>query len=161
MEIACQQVVAEDFSVSSVQWMIVPARYAAALLTPQLLLERYLGYIRRVTFSLVRPTTTAEGVEFRILATSASILTFTRPVVTVDRDARTVSLAVRGGLLVQRDQCDRGQMSITCEGCNDGVKVTLYLSDYCPLIMGGDRTSTLRKSLYRFTQAYIHKRVTT
>jgi hypothetical protein len=46
------------------------------------------------------------------------------------------------------------------ETVDSGSRVTVKLSDFCPLILGSNRPSLWRKWLYRLTQAYIHKIVT-
>jgi len=38
--------------------------------------------------------------------------------------------------------------------------VTLRLSDYCPLLLGSQRPSGIRRWLYRLTQATLHRLVT-
>jgi hypothetical protein len=62
---------------------------------------------------------------------------------------------------VQRDQCDRGELAFRCEPLpNDAVRVILRLSDYCPLLLGSQRPSIVRRWLYRLTQAALHRLVT-
>jgi hypothetical protein len=154
-EIACQQVLVEDSSVFSAQWSTFPRKIASDL-TPRRLLDRYLSYIRSTSFSIIRPVTTTDGVEFRLLATRWSLISFLSP--TEEQD--TVCLRICGGLLVQSRRCDRGELSFTVETVRDGVKVTLQLSDYCPLILGESSPSKIRYWLYRLTQGTIHRLVT-
>lgn len=158
-EIACQQVLLEDSSVFSVQWMTLP-RDVAAGVTPERLFRRYLVYIRRFTLTLIRPLVTAEGVEFRLAGTRTSLISFTAPVRSDDGREEALSLAICGGLLVQPDQCDRGELFFIVGDEGDGVRLTLRLSDYCPLLLGSTSPSRVRKWLYRFTQAYLHRVVT-
>lgn len=149
----------EDSSVFSVQWMTLP-RDVAAGMTPERLFHRYLASIRRFTLTLIRPLVTAEGVEFRFAGTGASLISFTSPVRSGDGREESLSLAICGGLLVQLDQCDRGELSFTVGDEGEGVRLTLRLSDYCPLLLGSSSPSAVRKWLYRFTQAYLHRVVT-
>lgn len=154
-EIACQQVLVEDSSVFSVQWSLLPARIAAGL-TARHLLDRYLVYIRRATLSAIRPSESATGVEFRLLDSRLSLISFLPP----EEGDESVTLCISGGLLVQSHQCDRGELRFSVEPAPEGVKVSLQLSDYCPLILGNSAPSPLRRWLYRLTQATIHRLVT-
>ena len=154
--IACQQVLLEDAAVFSIQWMVVPAVHAHRL-TPDALLERYLAHIRRFTLGLIRPARTGTGIEFRLLGSACALLCFTPP---ISQGDGALTLAICGGALVQRDQCRRGELAFLAEPTPDGIKVTLRLSDYCPLLLGSSSPSPLRKWLYRITQAAIHKLVT-
>lgn len=158
-EIVCQQVLVEDATVFSVQWTVFP-RACMAVLTPAFLLEKYLAYVRRFTFSLIRPQVLDDGVEFRLLGTARSLISFTGPLAMRRGDGRGLVLAICGGILVQRDQCDRGELTFMVEPAEDGMKATLQLSDYCPLLLGSRSPSRARKWLYRFTQAFIHRVVT-
>lgn len=158
-EIACQQVLMEDSSVFSVQWTTVSERLAAGV-TPDLLFDRYLAYIRRFTLSFIRTQVMAEGVEFRFLGFPVSLISFTKPVRRKEVQGASLSLAICGGVLVQSDQCDRGDLAFLVEEVDGGVRLTLRLADFCPLLLGSASPSRIRKLLYRFTQAYIHKVVT-
>lgn len=158
-EIACQQVLLEDSSVFSIQWMTVSERLAGGI-TPDLLLDRYLAYIRRFTLSLIRPQAMADGVEFRLLGLPLSLISFTTPARRKEKGGAALSLAICGGVLVQSDQCERGDLSFLVEEADGGVRLTLRLADFCPLLLGSASPSIFRKFLYRFTQAYIHKVVT-
>jgi len=155
LEISCQQVLVDDSSVFSVQWSIFPVQIAAGL-TPRHLLDRYLDYLRRTTFSIIRPSESATGVELRFLNSRLSLISFLPP----EEGGRSVTLRICGGLLVQSHQCDRGELCFTIEPVPEGVKVTLQLSDYCPLILGSSAPSSVRRWLYRLTQAAIHRLVT-
>ncbi|RII25573.1 MAG: hypothetical protein CXR31_13425 [Geobacter sp.] len=154
--IACQQVLLEDAAVFSIQWMVMPAVHASRL-TPDALLESYLAHIRRFTLGLIRPARTETGIEFRLLGSTCALLRFTPP---LSQGDGALTLAICGGVLVQRDQCRRGELAFLAEPTPDGIKVILRLSDYCPLLLGSRSPSPLRKWLYRMTQASIHKLVT-
>lgn len=154
-EIACQQVLVEDSSVFSVQWSLFPAQIAAGL-TAHHLLDRYLAYIRRATLTAIRPSGSETGVEFRLLGSRLSLISFLPP----EAGDGAVTLRICGGLLVQSRQCDRGELRFTVEPTPEGVKASLQLSDYCPLILGGAAPSPVRRWLYRLTQAAIHRLVT-
>ncbi len=159
LQIACQQVLMEDASVFSVQWMTLPGEYADRL-SPGLLLDRYLSHIRRSTLTLVRPVKIREGVEFRLWRSGKSLLRFSSTATGESDCPQTLALRICGGLLVQRENCDRGELVFSCEREPEGVKVGLRLSDYCPLLLGGPAPNRLRKLLYRWTQAALHKLVT-
>ena len=154
-EIAHQQVLVEDSSVFSIQWSTFPASLAAGL-TPQQLLDRYLAFVRSSTFSIIRPCRTAVGVDFRLLDSSASLISLSAPVI----EDKALVLRICGGLLVQPRQCDRGELRFSVETTENGVKVALQLSDYCPLLLGSPSPSFIRRWLYRLTQATIHRLVT-
>jgi hypothetical protein len=158
-EIACQQVLLKDASVFSIQWMVLPRRYESRL-TPTFLAERYLAHIRRFTCSLVRPVKVEKGVEFRLLGSQISLISFYGPVLSSESKSQSATLNICGGLLVQPQNCDRGKLTFCCETSPDGVKVSLQLVDYCPILLGGPAPSVVRKWLYRVTQAAIHRLVT-
>jgi hypothetical protein len=154
-EIASQQVLVEDASVFSHQWTVFPTA-AADGLSPEKLLERYLAYIRDCTLSIIRPLVLKTGIEFRLLATNWSLISFLPP----HSDAGSATLRICGGLLVQPRQCDRGEFRFALEPVPDGVRVSLRLSEFCPLILGSRSPSHVRFWLYRLTQAAIHRLVT-
>ncbi|MDO3378954.1 hypothetical protein [Geoalkalibacter halelectricus] len=158
-EVACQQVLLDDSSVFSVQWLVLP-RDLAAEVTPEFLLERYLSYLRRFTASLVRPQRETERLGFRLLGTRRNLIEFNAPEFVADGGRRSVILTIRGGFLVQPDRCDRGRLEFTTEETTEGLRVSLQLSDYCPLLLGSAKPSWVRRRLYRLTQAAIHKVVT-
>ncbi len=159
-EIICQQVLMEDATVYSRQWMTLPAELAE-LLSPRFLLERYLAYIRTWTLGIVRPVATADGgLEFRLLGTALRLIRFSSQAEQETGDGTELVLRISDGVLVQQGECTRGEMSLSVEPSADGTTVSLRLADYCPLLLGGGRPSRLRKLLYRFTQAYIHRLVT-
>jgi hypothetical protein len=158
-EIACQQVLREDSSVCSVQWMTIPVHHAPTI-SPPLLLERYLAHVRRCTLSLVRPARSAGGIDFRLIATGVKLLSFGIPLVGGDGFTRTITLRISGGWLVQPRECGRGELSFITEPMGDRVKVVVRLADYCPLLLGSRQPSRLRKLLYRLTQSLLHRIVT-
>lgn len=154
-KIACQQVLAEDNSVFSIQWIDLTPELAADL-TPARVLQLYMAAIKRMTLGLIQPGESPEGVAFRLLG-KFPLLCFLPPV------PESAGLAIRicGGLLVQKAQCDRGELLFQCEPLPDGlVRVSLRLSDYCPLLLGSQRPSAIRRWLYRLTQAALHRLVT-
>ncbi|HBA88844.1 MAG TPA: hypothetical protein DCZ75_12935 [Geobacter sp.] len=159
MQVACQQVLLPDASVYSVQWIDLPASVSARV-TWSLLLEHYFRVIRNRTLGLVRPTVTTDGVRFRLLGTRLALLAFRPARFEVDQGGESVHLRICGGILVQAGECDRGMFSLAAAPCDQGVRVTVQLSDYCPLLLGSRTPSGLRRFLYGSTQSYIHKVVT-
>lgn len=158
-EIACQQVLREDSSVYSVQWMTIPARHAPAV-SPVLLLERYLAHVRRFTLSLVRPARAPGGIDFRLLGTGVKLFSFSVPLAGGDGSIRTITLRISGGWLVQPRECGRGELSFSTEPTGDLVKVVVRLADFCPLLLGSRQPSRFRKLAYRLTQSLLHRIVT-
>ena len=158
-EIACQQILEHDSSVFSIQWMTLPPDHARGV-DPSFLFSRYLQYIHRFTLSLIRPLVSADGVEFRFMATNIVLLKFRQPVSGEVSGERSLTLFIEGGVLVQPKQCDRGELAFIVAETASGIRVTLQLSEFCPLLLGNQRPSLWRKWLYRLTQAYIHKVVT-
>lgn len=154
-EIACQQVLVEDSSVFSIQSSLFPSNIAAGL-TPHHLLERYLAYIRNATLSLIRPYRSPDRVEFRLLGSRLSLISFLPP----ETGNGSVTLRICGGMLVQPHQCQRGELQFSSAATPEGIKISLQLSEYCPLILGGPSPSIIRLWLYRLTQAAIHRLVT-
>ena len=158
--IGFQQVLLQDSSVNSTQWMTLPSTYCETL-DPSQLLERYLRHIRLFTLTLIRPSyVSAHELEFRLLNTRYSLISFTGPHFATTEGVHMVSLSICGGLLVQRDNCRRGGLSFITKKIRNGLKVIVQLSDYCPLLLGSARPARWRKVLYRLTQAYIHRIVT-
>lgn len=154
-QIACQQVLVEDSSVFSIQWTDLPAEFAAGLV-PQALLTHYLRAIRSMTAGLIRPEVTPDGISFNLLG-RLPLLCFLAP----EPEGAWIALRICGGLLVQRDQCHRGELAFSCTALDNGrIRVTLRLSDYCPLLLGSLEPSPLRRWLYRLTQAALHRLVT-
>ncbi len=158
--ITCQQVLTGNGSVFSSQRTVFPARCAETL-TPQLILDEYLLYLRRFTLSLARAAWTDNGLEFRFFFTKLHILTFAPPQYVETSRSRSVTLRICGGHFVQCDQCNRGRFSFFSEIDNEGVRVSVELSDYFPRLLGSGSPSLFRKLLYRLTQAALHKLMTT
>lgn len=157
--IACQQILEADHSVFSIQWVVIPGGSPRAISSDGLL-ERYLRYIQHCTAGIIRPVQTAAGIEFRLLASSWALLQFLPPRHTRDATGERTILNISGGLLVDKQECDRGQLDLMVDETAAGTRLTLKLADYCPLLLGSRQPSLWRKWLYRFTQAYIHKIVT-
>jgi hypothetical protein len=160
IEIACQQVLKENASVFSEQWIILPGEYAGRL-TPDFIMGSYFSYLKRVTLFLAWPVTTEHGVEFRFMATKFHLLTFAAPLYADEDGVNSVTLRICGGPFVQGDQCNRGKFSFCREEVPDGIRVSVRLSGYYPRLLGSRAPGRFRKYLYRFTQAFIHKLVTT
>jgi len=155
LEIACQQILLEDASVFSIQWTDLPVTLAGALSAHELLI-RYLGYIKKCTLTLIRPVFVENSVEFRLIGTDISLISFLPPVYADD----FATLRICGGFLVQPNQCDRGELRFGVERLPEGARISLQLSEFCPLILGSSSPSRLRFWLYRITQAAIHRLVT-
>jgi len=158
-KIACQQILEADHSVFSIQWIVIPGVFPRTL-SSTTLLELYLRHIRHCTAGIIRPAQTSSGVEFRLLASSLALIQFLPPRHSLETAGDRTILNISGGLLVDKQECDRGQLEFIVEKTAAGSRLTLKLSEYCPLLLGGGQPSLWRKWLYRFTQAYIHKIVT-
>ena len=143
-EIACQQVLVDDASVFSIQWSVFPAMIMEGF-SPENLLERYLAFIRDCTISIIRPLVLITGVEFRLLGTNWSLINFLPPEAVPD----SVTLRICGGLLVQPGQSNRSEFRLGLEPVPGGVRVSLRLSEFCPLLLGGTPPSTFLYWLYR------------
>jgi hypothetical protein len=154
-EIACQQVLVDDASVFSIQRSVFPAMIMEGF-SPENLLACYLAFIRACTISIIRPLVLITGVEFRLLGTNWSLITFLPP----EADADSVTLPICGGLLVQPGQSNCGEFRLGLEPVTGGVRVSLRLSEFFPLLLGGTSPSTFRYWLYRLTQATIHRLLT-
>ena len=157
-EVSCQQVLLQDGTVYSLQWLVIPARFAGPL-TAHLLLERYRKLVRDYTFSLVRPVLDAGGVQFRLVGTTLAFLSFAPPEYLSGEQSEAVQLRTKGGLLVRAGEPGRGIFSFSVEREVPGVRVTVQLF-YCrPLLLGRGRPSLLRRSLFSLTQGRIHKSI--
>jgi len=154
-EIACQQVLVEDSSVFSIQWSVVPAPLLARL-TPEALLNRYLAHIRRCTATIVRPRCSAAGIRFCLFGSRWSLLSFRPPA----EERQTVVLRISGGLLVQRERCEHGELRFGIGEEPGGIRVSLELSGYYPSILGSLSPSPCRRLFYRLSQAAVHRLVT-
>lgn len=159
-EIACQQILEKDGSVFSVQWVVIPGHHATRL-DPEFIMERYFSYLRFFTLNLVRPLRTESGIEFRLLSSKLYLLSFATPIYFENTVVRSITLHICGGPFVQSRRCDRGSFSFQTEIFAAGVKVTLQLDEYHPRLLGSTTPGRFRKNLYRFTQAFVHKLVTT
>lgn len=155
-DIACQQVLMEDSSVFSVQWSVFPEAIAGSL-TPEKIMERYLDYIHRTTFAFICPCDLGQGIQFNLFGSCRLPLIRFLPAA---HENDSLVIRICGGLLVQPQQCHRGELRFGMERQSDGIKISLQLSDYCPLILGSVRPSPLSRWLYRITQAAIHRLVT-
>jgi len=158
-EIACQQILSQDASVYSVQRLVVAERYAH-LVTARLLFDRYLELVRDCTFSIIRPVIGSDGVQFRLFASSLALLSFAPPEYLCGQGTGAVHLRINGGLLVQARGAGRGTFSFLTDREEGGLRITVQLSDYCPLLLGGARPSLLRRLFFKITQGYIHKAMT-
>jgi hypothetical protein len=154
-KIYCQQVLVDDASVFSIQKSTFPRAIANPLDVEKVML-RYLDYIRKCTASIIRPRIQEEGIEFRLLDSKISLISFMPPMA----EHGGIVLRICGGFLVQPRQCERGELRFRLDPVPDGVQVSLQLSDFCPLILGSQHPSRFRYWLYRLTQAAIHRLVT-
>lgn len=157
--VACQQILEEDHSVFSIQWITLPPGKDHGL-TPERLLQLYLDYIRSFTLGIIRTFENDNGIELRPAGSSAAIIRFSPPLPGNTAAGEKTTLRISGGLLVQPKECDRGQLEFFVESVESGCRVALKLSGFCPLLLGSRQPSLWRKWLYRLTQAYIHKAVT-
>ncbi|MFA7405320.1 MAG: hypothetical protein WC007_15100 [Pelobacteraceae bacterium] len=156
-KIEFHQVLRDDGSVHSHQWTALPDDCAPGL-TVEEIVERYLAFLRSCTLGLVRPLRTADSVAIRFLG--LRLISLCLPVVTSSGTATSADLFINGGLLVQRDSCNRGQLRFTIVSDPGQIRVEIRLSDYCPLLLGTHAPSRFRKWLYHITQASIHNVVT-
>jgi hypothetical protein len=152
LKISCQQVLTEDASVFSIQWADVPNTGLSA----EELLRRYLGYIKKCTLTLIRPVTHENGIEFRLVGTRLSLISFSPPELT----RFFAIIRISGGILLQRHRHKPGEFRFGIEPLPDGVRVSIRLSDFFPLILGSSSPSLLRIWFYRSTQATIHRLIT-
>jgi len=157
--VACQQILEEDHSIFSIQWVILPPG-SDHKLTSEKLLKHYLDYIVRFTLGIIRTVGSDKGLEFRLAGSSIAIISFSPPRLEKTAEGENTTLRISGGLLVQPKECDRGKLEFIVESVESGCRVVLKLSDFCPLLLGSRQPSLWRKWLYRFTQAYLHKTVT-
>jgi hypothetical protein len=158
-KVACQQILEEDHTVFSIQWIVLPPGSDHEL-TSERLLQLYLDYVRRFTLGIICSVKNDNGIEFRLTGSSVAIIRFSPPLSESTADGEKTTLHISGGLLVQPTQCDRGQFEFFVESVESGCRVALKLSDFCPLLLGSRQSAQWRKWLYRLTQAYIHKVVT-
>ncbi len=159
LEIACQQILLPDASVYSVQWVDLPVSVASRV-NAHFLLQHYFKVVTRCTLGLIRPTAIAEGVRFRLMSSRFALLSFAPPCNEPQEAGEAVHLYISGGFLVQPGECDRGMFSLISEVRGEAIRVTVQLSDYCPLLLGSSTPSAIRKLFYGLTQSYFHKVVT-
>lgn len=157
-KIEFHQVLKEDGSVHSHQWTDLPLSCAKDLSVEQVV-KRYLTYLRDCTFSLVRPQYRDEGLALCFLG--MPLIGFCLPMIKSANSTTSADLFINGGLLVQRDSCNRGQLRFTVSGpFENRIRIEVRLSDYCPLLLGNRTPTRFRKWLYHITQSTIHKIVT-
>jgi hypothetical protein len=159
ISIKYQQVLQQDGSVFSVQWLDFPESSAKAITAPRVL-DRYLQYVRKITLSLIRPTLAANGVQFRLAGSSWAVLSFAPPELVTGDGWEEVRMLINGGFMAMQGGCQWGVFSVFAERTDEGRRVKVQLSEFCPMLMGKAAKSRLRKQLYKYTQAYVHKVVT-
>jgi len=155
--VACQQILEEDHSVFSIQWITLPPGRNIGL-TSKRLLQLYLEYVRRFTMGTIRTAEHDAGIALSFAG--KPIIRFSPPLLKNTAEGEKTTLSISGGLLVQQKDGDRGQFEFFVESVKSGCRVALKLSGFYPLLLGSSRPSRWRKWLYRLTQAYIHKIVT-
>ncbi|NVO00092.1 MAG: hypothetical protein HXX17_12255 [Geobacteraceae bacterium] len=153
---AYQQVLAEDRSVFSIQWITIPHEHSTGL-TSEKLLSDYLSYIEKVTLRLIKTRMNAEGVTMRLSPAGPDLISLAHPVTVRSENGTRTTLRICGGFLVQPGECNVGQLDFLTESVPSGTRVALRLADYCPLLLGSRKPSLFRRWLYRLTQALIHK----
>jgi hypothetical protein len=116
--------------------------------------------VERFTLGIIRTYANADVIEFRLAGSGMALIRFAAPLHEKGGGAEQTILQICGGMLVQPRECDRGQLAFIVENSAAGIRLTLQLADFCPLLLGSGRPSRWRKWLYRLTQAYIHKLVT-
>jgi hypothetical protein len=159
MKIASREIIGADHSVYSRQWIeFTPPD--PSVLTPAFLVEKYLDFVGKCTFFLVRPQRNGGATAFSLFGISLPLLIFSGPEFSETEHSQSATFRIDGGLLVQRSECGKGMLSFTIENVEDGVQIAVEVCDYCPLLLGGARSSKLRKLLYRSSQALIHKIIT-
>lgn len=155
-KIACHQILLEDSSVFSIQSAIFPYDLKDVV-TAEYLLRRYLQSIKEITLSAVIPVVEDDSISFSLFGIkSLSLITFLPTI--FEKDSAIIRIC--GGILVQKDQCDRGELLFSVKESDIGLKVTLQLSDYCPMLLGSAKPSAIRRFFYKITQSAIHKIVT-
>jgi hypothetical protein len=154
-EIACQQVMLDDASVFSVQWIDLPIETTTTFSAHDLLCC-YLRYIRKCTLTSIRPVMLENGIEFRLIGSGLSLISFLPPVY----EEPFATLRISGGLLVQRYAPEAGELYFGVERKPESLRITLRLSDFRPAILGRMPPSPLRFQFYHLTQAAIHRWLT-
>lgn len=159
LEIACQQILLPDASVYSVQWVDVPGRFGSGT-NATYLLQHYFKVIRSCTLGLIRPKADAEGVRFCLLFSRFHLLSFAPARFEKEQGGEAAHLYISGGFLVQPGECDRGMFSLFSTPEGEVVRITVQLSDYCPLLLGSRTPSRFRRLFYGLTQSFVHRVVT-
>src|SRR4051812_40747185 len=95
--IDCRQILQDDATVFSRQRLVFPSPGGDDI-TPLSLLERYLNLVHRTTAGIVRPVRSPLGIDFRILGTGLSLISFIGPRLSTGGGA--LGLAICGGILV-------------------------------------------------------------
>jgi hypothetical protein len=159
VEVACQQLLEANNTIFSIQWVVIPSTYEPGM-NSVMLLQLYSQHIRRFTLGLVIPVETAEGVEFRLAGLPLSLISFTSSVHEAHENSDCSRLHITGGILVEPGESYRGELLFKTEQTPSGLKLTLQLSGFCPLMLGNQKPSFWRKRLYRYTQGYLHRLIT-
>jgi hypothetical protein len=158
--IACQQVLLDDSSVFSIHWLVLTG-FLWPLPSPMLLTSRYLLYIRRSTHALVRPVVDEKGFHFRVSGFPFVLLRFDGPVIQCNERGQSATFSLSGGLMSRVQSGQRCTLVFACQKITQGIKVTVQLSGYCPLLIGKrNPPSRFRIWLYRQIQAKPHKKLT-
>lgn len=158
--IACQQILYADSSVFSVQWTDI-AKCTLENITIEQVLSSYLEDVRRLTGGIISVKTQAGSICFELKGIRAQLLCFEGPHFFTDGGESTARLLIKGGLLVQPGQCRRGQLEFSLTPIDERLtRLSLRLSDYCPLLLGGPSPPVWRKWFYQMTQSFIHRLVT-
>ncbi len=158
-KIACREAIFEGRSVSSRQWIEIP-HIDKSLLTPALLVESFMSFIPKFTLSIVQPLHNGGKTAFALFGSSLHLLVFSGPEFSSDGRSRSANLRIEGGLLLQRNESGKGVLSFIIEEADEGLKVAVHVSDYCPLLLGGRKHSKIRRWAYLCTQALVHKIIT-
>jgi hypothetical protein len=158
-KIACREIIFDDFSVFSRQSIVI-SHCNGELLTPAYLVDVYLAFLRKCTFSIVQPVQAGGRTTFALFGPLFPLLIFSGPEFSGDGRTQSATLRIEGGLLVQRNECAKGILSFIIENVAEGVQVAVEVSDYCPLLLGGRKPSKMRKWFYRCTQAFVHRMIT-
>ena len=155
-KVACKDVILEDHSVFSRQWIKIP-HIDKVLLTPAFLVESFMAFVRTCTLSIVQPVQSGGKIAFALFGFSLPLLIFSGPEFSENDRSQTATLRIEGGLIVQRNECGKGMISFIIEVVEEGVQVAVQVNDYRPLLLGGRKPSKMRKWFYRSTQALLHK----
>lgn len=139
--------------VLSVQQLSFPAGHHISI-TPTFVLESYMKHVQRITLHLVQPRLCSGGLGFFILFTSIPLIRFSSP---RETGPTSLTLPIIGGALVVRGK--QGEFAFKVERVENRPTIEIHLDRFHPAILGEGR-SRLRKFLYRYSQALIHRHVT-